>query len=388
MMKQLLIIIFYLNGIAYGQNIVTGSIYDEKTSEPISNVTVYVNGSNKGSKTDYKGFFTLQGVKAPFLLVVSHLSYELKTIKVETMSTNLLNINLTEKKLELAEVTILSKSSRKDCVKKFSDAFLGIDRWGSRATLLNDSVLYFTRETDTTYVRKKTNKLSITNGLYNTDSIMVLNHKFITSAKAPLQVELPLTGYTLSVDLLSFSISETKDDDPYCYIQGYFYFKPYENNHNYKQAKFEKNRRLAYYNSPMHLNRAIFNNKLLSNGYVVFRDSFIVLDTMLYYHNQNEAYITGQKGKEYSIFYFGCADGRPVNLTNTKQYNFESFKEFFIRHASELKNDAASRIKFLEDTCEIRSNGTTEHLKFLIKGSIAEKRVGAMLPDDYDPAEY
>ncbi|MDD4426753.1 MAG: hypothetical protein PHS40_12575, partial [Mariniphaga sp.] len=74
-------------------------------------------------------------------------------------------------------------------------------------------------------------------------------------------------------------------------------------------------------------------------------------------------------------------------------------KSFFIRYyerktypanLNEIKNGQTlsselSKIYFLKDTCTIRSDGSRPDNSIMFGSKIGDKRVGAMLPNDYEP---
>lgn len=87
---------------------------------------------------------------------------------------------------------------------------------GENAFLVNDSVLYFTRRIGTVarksnpkdfYTQKKSGKMNA-HDYWSKDSTYILSNLQVLSAKSksPLQIELPLLGYRVYLDLVSFDI--------------------------------------------------------------------------------------------------------------------------------------------------------------------------------------
>ena len=82
----------------------------------------------------------------------------------------------------------------------------------------------------------------------------------------------------------------------------------------------------------------------------------------------NEAKIVGLKNKSFYIEYSERFN-HPVNLIERK----------------EASNLVFSRIYFLKDTCTIRSDGSRPDNSIMFGPIIGNKRVGAMLPYDFQP---
>jgi len=101
MNKKLLINLFSLFSIffysplallAQGSNIIqhTGKIIDQEQKEPISGVTILIQGTVNGTSTDLEGNFKLQTrAKYPFSLLVKALGYEPKTYEVKGPESNI-----------------------------------------------------------------------------------------------------------------------------------------------------------------------------------------------------------------------------------------------------------------------------------------------------------
>lgn len=392
------ILLFCFNSYVSGQNSLTGIVLDKMNRTPIADATVYINGTTKGTSTDSNGSFSLPEVSVPCQLMISRVGYDLKMINIDNLSTDNLTILLREKTILLSEVKVSGKNTRSEAVAKFRKAFLGTDEWGQKAILLNDSVLVFNRYndtvriiTDTLIIRDENEDRSYSNEKDNVNKLQI-SDIFSVKAKAPLIVDLPLLGYKLSVDLESFNIIESKKAT-ICKYLGYYYCKPYVFVNNRTDRKYRKNRMDAYYISREHFCRILFLNELKQNGYVVFviikndstkqlESKFANLRDFMTYKDENEFQITGLKGKTFYIYDLYNYANKPIDLTNTKKFKFNSIDEFSKENYYYLSG--RSTIAFMSDTCTIRSDGTLPDNNIVFGGKMSEKKAGATIPWDYE----
>ena len=61
---------------AFGQQQVTGTIYDDATDEPLIGVYVLIPGTSNGTVTDFDGEFSLEAPEGTEQLIVSHVGYQ------------------------------------------------------------------------------------------------------------------------------------------------------------------------------------------------------------------------------------------------------------------------------------------------------------------------
>lgn len=111
-MKRLLIILFGLWAIGYelwGQEtIVVGEVYDANTGEPLSNVHVYLQGTQLGTTTNAEGLFLLrEDLDRSRTMVVSAVGYHTERFKIEPHTQSGIDIALREKVGSLQEVFIV-----------------------------------------------------------------------------------------------------------------------------------------------------------------------------------------------------------------------------------------------------------------------------------------
>ena len=111
-MKRLFIILFGLWAIGYGlwgqETIVVGEVYDANTGEPLSNVHVYLQGTQLGTTTNAEGLFLLrEDLDRSRTMVVSAVGYHTERFKIEPHTQSGIDIALREKVGSLQEVFIV-----------------------------------------------------------------------------------------------------------------------------------------------------------------------------------------------------------------------------------------------------------------------------------------
>jgi len=403
MKKHLLAICLLIPALLLGHTKLKGYVTDEEGG--IAYATVYINGSTYGTTTDTLGYFEIQLSTFPCQLILSHLSYQTQSLLIVSPTAEMLNIKLHPKKIELTELNIEDKNLRSENLALFKELFLGNDYWGVNAILENEDVLTFSYNyypkkirisADTTVHLHPDYQDKILRWAADSSSLWVKEKEsFTASASEALIVDLPLLGYKIHINLLSFQVYYRFNQ--MTSFLGYYYFKPYEMPSKRKQKQYLKKRQEAYYNSSQHFCRSLWSNTLAPNGYVLVekvpRDTlkeetkeqsllkqssraedktpytlhFLEENLPMYALSTYEKCIIGQKDKEYTIMYYPRSDGSPRALDKPQ-------KRAISRQ---------SKIRFLSDTCIIHQNGIIPHNMILFGGSMAHKQVGALLPDDY-----
>lgn len=381
---ELFVLLILLLGIPFtgilSENIINGVVIDKKTNKPLQYVNIYIDGSANGTTSGVDGKFTLKNVSFPSQLIFSIISHDLTSKYLEKADSNLIVVKMSEKSYKLSELKVSGQNERKSNLALFKSSFLGTDKWGANAVLLNDSVLIFEKYNDTLRI--------------DSSKVKVLN---VMSAKSrsPLMVDLPLLGYTISVDLVNFSVAKYGYSSMSKFL-GYYFFKPYDFKNEKQNIRFKKNRMDAYYSSSQHFCKAYFNNQLEQNGYIiaekVYDDSlkkYIVKAPDYYdyvtFRDDKILKITGNKNKILYIYDYFNYNNKPIDLTKLKSYKSQTKAEFFESHWHGADN--YSSVKLMADTCIIRHDGNIPNTNILFGGKLSNKKVGAMLPNDYMPGD-
>jgi hypothetical protein len=366
---------------------ISGSVIDAITNKPIEFSNVYINGSTHGTFTDSTGFYQLEDFEIPSLLIVTRIGYKTQSVYLKDKSNASINFNLIPKEEIVGEVNILDKDMRKMNLTYFKNLFLGMDVWGKYATIENENDIYFCKDYKTEEIKVANQdmplldkNISIIDRQVDSTTIAyqcAINFKATTIA--PLKINLPLLGYTVFADLVYFYIDYNENHTAgQCAILGYYYFQPVKPASKRDSIRISKNRLKAYYNSSQHFFKSLYDKKLKENGYLTYwggdlysLDNRVEVnpDSLLTY-KENYAEIINHKDEILKVVYFQQGDGIPKNLKKSVGY-----KPFL------------SKIRFLNDTCTIRSNGTMPDVSILLDGFFETKNVGAMLPDNFIPYE-
>lgn len=372
-----------------GQTKLTGLLFDAQNNSPIDFATIYINGTTNGTISDSSGFFKLENVKIPCKLIVSHVGYITQSVSLSNPLPQLLNLPLTPREIIVEEVKVSDKNLRESNLSTFRNYFLGTDVWGKYATIENEDALIFTRDFETKYISLENKQLPdlffnpVPEFTYNDDSTMA-SYNAPTDLRAnsnkPLIINLPLLGYNLYVNLVSFihGYNSTLNAEESSTL-GFYYFKPIIPETKRDSIRINKNRIKAYYNSSTHFCRSLFNKCLEKNGYRVFEKitskqnnkthlKEIKLDSCLIIKG-NQAEVVGLNNRCFYIFYHHRLDGTPIDLTIKKG----------------ILSPVQTVLYFMADTCIIRDDGTTPGNSLAFDSFIGSKKAGAMLPDNYEP---
>lgn len=404
-MKRRLVLILFITlqcsiCTLFGQGTVTGRVVN-KSGLPVESAAVYVNGTTLRTSTSSNGSFELSGLTFPCQVVVSLLGYETTKVKLEGLPGKPMLLYLVEKDVKLSEVAVEGKNMRKQLVESFRDYFLGWDKWGTAAGIMNENALVY----DVSY-NEDTVRSTFSGDLSRPNLPQgIIERNVKVNAKEPLQVDLPLLGYTVTVDLDYFSLIETKPYyDPVTGLtmekyrisryMGSFFVTPYEGVSTSKQRRFVRNRKEAYYNSRMHFLRSLSNNELLKNGFVFLSKKqnptnganyyeWVDLNGHVGYDKNGNMQIYGLAGKSFEIHYVGKSNGTPIDMSR-KKYN--NPVEYVNRNRFYYNASNGSTIYFINDTCTISRRGLADN-SIIFNGAINDKKAGAILPDTYSPEE-
>ena len=85
-----------------------GEVYDANTGEPLSNVNIYLQGTQEGTTTNAEGMFLLrEELERARTMVVSAVGYHTERFKIEPHTQSGIDIALREKVGTLAEVFVV-----------------------------------------------------------------------------------------------------------------------------------------------------------------------------------------------------------------------------------------------------------------------------------------
>ena len=243
-MRNLILIILFIhfNIAAYNQ-LIKGTILDEKTKNTISFASVYLNGTFVGTTTDQNGNFELnisQHTSLP--LTISAIGYYSATLAGFPFDKPII-IYLTPKVYELSEVVINAKSysrKRKANLKFFKNEFLG------RTANARDCEI--------------TNLKDITFN-YNSDQDTLK-----AFASKPILIDNKALGYKIIYYLDRFEYYKRSNS---LFYKGSIFFKEDLETDELQKQIYERKRKEAYLGSRMHFFRSLWNNDLHEAGFKV-----------------------------------------------------------------------------------------------------------------------
>lgn len=327
MRKVLFIFVFVsLSLVGYNQ-VIKGTVFDQKTHEAIYLATVYFSGTTVGALTDKNGNFELDVSKnAPMPLTVSILGYNSATINYNTYSTaNPLLIYLTPKLFELNEVVVKAKPlarDRKYNLLLFRNEFLGTSANAQNCDILNEDDITFNYGSDRDTLKAFASK-----------PIQIINRKL---------------GYKITYYLDKFEYYKRSKSFVY---KGNLIFNEDLATNDPQKPVFERRRKNSFQPSRMHFFRTLWANDLKSTGFVVYNSTNDFVD----YQN--------------------------MVLEDDRHRKFLKYKENLgICYYSKLPT---SHILFLKEKVYFDKNGYCDESGITWEGKMASLRIGDQLPYDY-----
>lgn len=94
------------------QNVIKGTVFDKKFSEPLTGAAILVEGTSNGTTADIDGNFEIKVSPGTYNLVVSYVSYKtqrLTSITVTAGQPTILNIEMEEAAMELESVQVVAQ---------------------------------------------------------------------------------------------------------------------------------------------------------------------------------------------------------------------------------------------------------------------------------------
>jgi hypothetical protein len=222
----------------------SGSVRDSATGKPLAAVSVFLNGTSKGTTTHEDGAFLLTGIPAGgYQLIISAIGYATFQTVINTSSLpSNLEVTLQSRPSELTAVTV--KPGIENGWNKWGDIFwnnfIGTTENASSCTIDNKEVLRF-------HYNRKTRRLGV-------------------SAAAPLIVVNKALGYTIEYRLDAFSYNFSNGLVQY---YGFLFFREMSPAYPGQQRVWETARQHAYYGSLRHFMRCLYQGRLKQAGFLI-----------------------------------------------------------------------------------------------------------------------
>ncbi|AFL85112.1 hypothetical protein Belba_2560 [Belliella baltica DSM 15883] len=244
---SLLLFFILLNaGKSYSQVTLRGIVENENNNTPIPYAMIFLSNTSIGTLSDSLGHFNLTLNEGKHELIIKSLGFTTLNFELEQseIQNRLYRFKLATDDLELTEVEVVSKRDQLwyGNLEVFKGFFLGNSTNSLKSKLVNPNILILDDQS--------------------------IPRTLLAKANQDLIIENPNLGYTIRYLLHTFeySLAEKK-----IFYGGYSYFTEYDGLSKRKKKQIETNRKKAYEGSSMHLLRAIYNNKVEEEGFLVRR---------------------------------------------------------------------------------------------------------------------
>ncbi|HTD39630.1 MAG TPA: carboxypeptidase-like regulatory domain-containing protein, partial [Mucilaginibacter sp.] len=363
--------------------------------------SIFLTNATIGDQSKPDGTFRLNNLKpGKYELVVSMVGFETfhQTLMMSNSNIILPDIEITAKTTALKEVKITSDPNRDRYLEWFTDEFLGMSETGRQCKIINPEVLNFNYD-------KETGALTA-----NSDGFLVIENNAL--------------GYALNYILTNFTLNNTDGYDKEIHYDGSVFFKEMSGKPA-QMANWEAKRQGVYENSAMHFFRAALKDGLDQAGFRVYQVSVQpnlqrpdekIIDAEINYYKNIRSDVPHRKDslsywlKKYKLprsfqtlqhyplskgdiikttsqagMYALSCDFDALYITYSKNHNYRVYKHFDRFDAS---NKEVTVVSFSEPNAFIDVNGgITNPGSLSYNGVWGHKRVGDLLPVNYDPAE-
>lgn len=352
--NHLLFSVFFIGFsiLSAAQFVITGTVVDSASKEPLVNASVFCQNTTLGTVTDKEGKFTLSLKSGGYDLIFSYTGYLTQTLRVT--ENNKIDIQLVKEEKSMGEVVLRNTYEVADGWAKYGDFFfqnfIGSTPNAAKCTLLNPEVLKF-------YYYKRSNRLKV----LATDAILVANNAL---------------GYNLRYQLDSFVYFYNTHVNSY---RGYCLYTEMEADDSTKQV-WSQVRAKAYEGSKLHFMRSYYDSSLYEDGWVI---------DMLDEKNEKKF---NRVDNPYDTLYYGAMDStlqieiwypRKLSIAYT---NKKPEPEYLKKMG--LPKNVQYPISYIDikETIAITENGYYyEQKDWINQGYWSWKNVADLLPYDYLP---
>ncbi len=379
MQKHRLILLLSFIGFSFisqAQFVVTGTVLDSASKEPLAAASVFCQNTTLGTTTSKQGEFSLNLKSGGYDLIFSYTGYLTQTVRVSEnlpagQAGNKLEILLVKEEKSLGEVVLKNTFEVADGLGKYGDFFIknfiGTTPNAAGCVLQNPEVLKF-------YFYKKSNRLKV----LATEPVKIANNKL---------------GYNLHYQLDSFVYYYGNNSSTY---RGYCLFTVMEGSDSLKYV-WAKTRKKTYEGSKLHFMRSYYDSSIIEDGWIIdlldekddkkFNKIKNVYDSVNYNIITNLRDSTGADSLVYSVvsgpveveIYFP----RKISITyTTKRPEPEYLKKMG------LPKNVQYQISYIDlrDGIAIMENGYYYDQKdWVNQGYWSWKNMADLLPYDYSP---
>jgi hypothetical protein len=339
---------------------VSGIVTNEK-GEQLKGATVFIGGSDRVMATDENGKFNFASVpQGTYQLSVQIIGYGPLSRNIIVKNVPLvINMRLSVKVVNLAEVVIGKKSAWAENFRLFKETFLGTSVNAGQCVIINPKVINFS-----------TKKGLL---LADADEFLIIENKRL--------------GYRIHYQLQDFGYNSTDDIALY---HGECSFEEMAGTDEQKK-QWAKNRLATYQGSFMHFLRSVYTNKVAENGFIA--RPFYGYGTIRYDPSTEDKYkiVTNDHLVKFDSLTAAIGGGLTSLKFNQLYVIYDPQKAATFLNKPDKKKTIiidgnSSILKLATNEAIIDQKGSyTDYRDFYIHGQWAKARVADQLPVDYQP---
>lgn len=231
---------------SYSQVTLKGIVENENNNAPIPYAMIFLSNTSNGTLSDSLGNFTLTIEEGKHELIIKSMGFTTLNYEFDhsDIQNRLYKFKLSTNDLELTEIEVDSKRDRVwyNNLEVFKSFFIGNSTNSMKSKLVNPNILILDDQS--------------------------VSKTLLAKASQDLIIENPNLGYTIRYLLQTFEYSMAEKK---IFYGGYSYFTEHDSLSKRKLRQVETNRKRAYEGSSMHLLRAIYNNTVEEEGFLVRR---------------------------------------------------------------------------------------------------------------------
>ncbi|MCH7415584.1 carboxypeptidase-like regulatory domain-containing protein [Belliella sp. R4-6] len=388
--RALLTVLFFFNfSISYCQITLKGIVENAENLTPIPYAMVFLTNTSIGTVSDSVGKFTLDIPDGKHELIIKTLGFLTLNFEFDhnDIQKRLYRFQLVADDMELSELEVNSVRDKAwySNLEIFKRYFIGTSSNSFKTTLKNPTKLILDDQS--------------------------IPRTLLAKANEAIEIENINLGYRIKYILQSFEYSKSNFR---VFYGGYALFTSDSTLSRRKQKQVEKNRETAYFGSSMHFLRAVYQNKVEEEGFLVRRLRKIPNINRPDEEELNAVAENFRLGRptpytfeEYARLKklpktIDTLDEKPIDLSNfieesedgKKILKFEDYLQVIYQKAKPDQNypnankltNQESLIHFINGKIEIYENGSfSPPYDLLFEGYMGWVKIGDMLPLDYYP---
>ncbi len=337
-----------------------GTVSDSLTQEPLPFLNIFVNNTTMGTASNPDGSFELKNLPAGYNdIVFSYVGYDTRIIRFYVPAgavSNVGNISLFQKKIELAEIQVKDKRDKdwERKLKNFEKFFLGENNNSSNCKIQNPWVIDFTENSTKTSLE--------------------------ASADEPIEIYNYALGYKVYFYMNWFVADPTRYQ-----IIGQFRFQEAEPLDEKQAQLWRKNRLDTYHGSERHLLKSIIEGKSEDEGFRIY------VEKEGYAAPSRSDIFSAEINKSIEKFDPKGKVGKPVGQNYYIVRLPPRIEVHYINRYATKKyyKDVPFQVSWLEiegGRLNVTPNGVVINSSDMVtSGAISAARVANLLPLDYDP---